>query len=129
LWFDVGDGKNIHLWFDLWHPAGVLYEIYGHRVIYDACSKPEAWLSTVIRDGDWNWRLARPDSLVEIQSNLCLVNIGEEHIHLDWWKLIWFPLAIPKQAFITWLVVRDARTTGDKMLQWGYKAKVKMCVL
>jgi len=47
-----GMEKNIHLWFDLWHPAGVLYEKYGHRVIYDACSKPEAWLSTVIRDGD-----------------------------------------------------------------------------
>lgn len=57
--FDVGDGRNIHLWFDHWHPGGTLYEKYGHRVVYDACSKPEAWLSTVIKDDNWNWRPAQ----------------------------------------------------------------------
>jgi hypothetical protein len=53
--FEVGDGRTIHLWFDHWHPSGVLYEKYGHRVVYDACSKPKAWLSTVIKDDNWNW--------------------------------------------------------------------------
>jgi hypothetical protein len=42
IYFDVGNGKNIYLWFDAWHPDGVLYEKYGHRVIYDSHSKLEA---------------------------------------------------------------------------------------
>ena len=46
--FDVGNGKNIYLWFDAWHPDGVLYEKYGHRVIDDAHRKLEARLESII---------------------------------------------------------------------------------
>jgi hypothetical protein len=49
--FVVGNGKNIHLWFDAWHPDGVVFEKYGHCVIYDAHSKLEARLDSVIKDG------------------------------------------------------------------------------
>jgi hypothetical protein len=38
LKFEVGNGDNIHMWLDLWHPAGVLIEQYGFRVVYDAQS-------------------------------------------------------------------------------------------
>jgi hypothetical protein len=30
--FQVGDGTNIHLWLDKWHPEGILYLRYGHRL-------------------------------------------------------------------------------------------------
>jgi hypothetical protein len=67
LKFEVGNGDNIHMWLDLWHPAGVLIEQYGFRVVYDAQSNIEAKLSSVICNGEWVWRPARSDSLVEIQ--------------------------------------------------------------
>lgn len=31
--FEVGDGKNIHMWLDNWHPAGILLEEYSFMVI------------------------------------------------------------------------------------------------
>jgi hypothetical protein len=34
--FEIGDGRNIHLWFDWWHREGVLYERYARCVICDA---------------------------------------------------------------------------------------------
>jgi hypothetical protein len=66
LRFEVGDGENIHLWLDFWHPAGILLEKYGFRVVYDAQSSVEARLSSVINDGEWFWRPARFEALVEI---------------------------------------------------------------
>lgn len=30
--FQVVDGTNIHLWLDKWHPKGILYLRYGHRL-------------------------------------------------------------------------------------------------
>jgi hypothetical protein len=48
LKFEVGDGNNIHLWFDNWHPAGVLYEKYGFRVVHDSHSKLEARVSMIL---------------------------------------------------------------------------------
>ena len=74
----MGDGKNIHLWLESWHPDGILLEKYGYRAVYnDAQSSVDAKLSTVIRNGDWFWSLARSDALVvEIQSKLAEVRFG-----------------------------------------------------
>lgn len=74
--YEVGDGSNISLWMDAWHPDGVLFDKYGFRVVYDACSKIDAKLSSVIKDGDWNWLPARFDDLVSIQSRLPFVKVG-----------------------------------------------------
>jgi hypothetical protein len=118
----------------------------GHRVIYDAHSKLDARLESVIKDGHWNWRPARSDQLVDIQSKLSLVPLGgidtpkwsvsksgkfscsdtwnairvKQNI-VEWWFLVWFPFSIPKQAFVTWLAMRDALSTGRKLLCWGFK--------
>jgi hypothetical protein len=48
-------------------------------------------------------------------------------MEIDWWKLMWFPLAIPKQAFILWLVMQDRLLTGDRLCKMGYKGNVQ-CV-
>jgi hypothetical protein len=74
----VGDGSRVFfLWLDVWHPDGCLLEKYGHRAVYDAGSSLGAKLSTVIRNGDWFWPYARSDKLVELQSKLLEVDIGE----------------------------------------------------
>ena len=36
---------------------------FGHRVIYDAASKPEAKVEFVLRDKVWIWKPARSDDL------------------------------------------------------------------
>jgi hypothetical protein len=102
-----------------------LLDNYGYRVVYDAQSRVEAKLSSVISNGEWYWKPARSDDLVKIQSRLHEVKIGlqdkplwtaskkgvyvsadtwellrEKREEAVWWKLVWFPLSIPKQAFI-----------------------------
>jgi hypothetical protein len=72
LRFDVGNGINIHLWTNWWHP--VVY-----RAIYDSQSHLNSRLSSVIRDGLWFWKPARSDALVEIQSKLFMVDFGVGH--------------------------------------------------
>jgi hypothetical protein len=39
---------------------------------------------------------------------------------VDWHKFIWFELAIPKHAFILWLMFKNALTTKEKMCCWGF---------
>jgi hypothetical protein len=34
--------------------------------------------------------------------------------------MVWFPYAIPKQAFLLWLAVQNRLTTGDRLGAWGY---------
>jgi hypothetical protein len=152
LRFEVGDGKNIHLWMDFWHPAGILLEKYGFRAVYDAQSSVEARLSSVIHDGEWFWRPARSEALVDIQTRLTEIKLGhcdnpiwiasrkgiyvssdtwealrEKRDQIEWWKLVWFSLAIPKQAFILWLAMKDRLDTGVRLLSWGYRGDIQCC--
>jgi hypothetical protein len=49
--FEVGDGHNIFLWYDNWHPLGCLFDQFGHRPMYDAGHSIGPKVSSIIRDG------------------------------------------------------------------------------
>jgi hypothetical protein len=85
---------------DWWHPDDVLYEQYGYKVVYDARSKMEAKLSSVIKGKKWEWQLAKSEDLVSIQRKLPMVKIGESD------KPIW--VILKKKIYIymgAWLLV------------------------
>jgi hypothetical protein len=114
------------------------------RAIYGAGSYSGEKLSSIICDRDWFWPCARFETLVKLQSRLPKVDIGSEDLPIwnfrngvyscsetwellrekqpvvDWWKVVWFSLAIPRHAFLLWLVFRDALVTKEKMCKWGY---------
>lgn len=123
--FKVGERNSIHMWLDWWHPDRIIYTRFSHRVVYDAGSKVEAKLSSVLKDKVWSWQPARSYELVNIQSKLPMVRIGvvDQPIWVlskkgtytssetwnaicsklpkfNWRNLIWFPIAIPKHALI-----------------------------
>lgn len=46
---------------------------------------------------------------------------------VDWWKVIWFPLAIPKHPFIMWLAIKNRLRKGDRLIKRGYKGSLFVC--
>ncbi|KAG2308168.1 hypothetical protein Bca52824_027916 [Brassica carinata] len=45
-----------------------------------------------------------------------------------WHKSVWFTGRVPKQAFLTWVAVRDRLSTRDRLLCWGLHIPA-VCVL
>ena len=105
----------------------------------------EAKFSYVILNGNWFWKPAWFKASIEIQARLPEVRLGlhdkaiwttskkgcyvssetwhilrKKKLEIDWWKLVWFPLAITKQAFILWLVMQDRLLTRDRLIKMGY---------
>jgi hypothetical protein len=122
-----------------------LFLKYGHRVVYDAASRSDARVASVLKDQEWQWRPARSEELVSIQSKLCLITLGEEDRavwsasssgkfscaatwnelrskgnEVSWWKLLWFSLNIPCHSFIGWLAMHNKLPTKERMLKWGF---------
>lgn len=143
LRFKVSDGSNIFLCLDSWHPDGVLLDKFSFRVVCDARSSIEAKLSSVVVKGKWVWLNAWSDFLVYIQSQLFKVVLEAEERAIwvtskgesftcrdtwdsfrsmkplvDWCDLVWFHLAIPRQAFFLWLALKNSLSTGDCLLCW-----------
>lgn len=53
-----------------------------------------------------------------------------KQLRVDWDKLIWFLMAIPKHVFFSfflWLAVKEYLSTGDRLLKWGLKVKHNVC--
>ena len=38
---------------------------------------------------------------------------------VHWHAVVWFPHAIKRHSFITWLLIQDRLSTQDKLLKWG----------
>jgi hypothetical protein len=141
--FKVGDGSSIFLCHDMWHPVDCLLDRYGHRVMYDASLSIGPKLSIIRRD-DWFWPHARSEAIVEIQSRLHEVELGEadqpvwdsrsskffsadtweklreKKLVVEWHDVVWFSAAIPRHAFFLWLAFKDAIFTREHMCRWGY---------
>lgn len=49
--------------------------------------------------------------------------LREKQDLVGWYRLVWFPLAIPKHYFISWLAIKNALITGEKMLHWCFKGR------
>jgi hypothetical protein len=92
-------------------------------VVYDSGFPLGAKLSIILRKGSWHWPFACSKGIVEIQSSLNEVIIGDADLPVwnssngiysraatwevlrekkpivIWWKLVWFSIAIPKHSF------------------------------
>jgi len=115
------------------------------RIVYDSQSNLEAKVNSVFRNGDqWCWKPARSDDLVDIQSRLPKIQLGDEDKpvwtiswkgvfvssntwdfmrkmkqEVRWWPIVWFHQAIPKQAFILFLAVLNRLSTRERVVAWG----------
>jgi hypothetical protein len=109
----------------------------------DGAIEMQAKLDVIIKNGSWFWPHARSDELVEVQSKLFEVEIGATDLPIwnsksdqyncadtwellrekwpvvGWWKLIWFPNAIPRHSFIMWLVFYDALVCGKYFMPFS----------
>ncbi|GKV01156.1 hypothetical protein SLEP1_g13733 [Rubroshorea leprosula] len=105
-----GDGKDIDIWHDNWHPSGPLIEVYGQRIVRDASIPPDAKLSVVISGNYWCWPPAPSPQLVQIQIEL-FDKLDPDKLYpkegaMD--SVIWIPSASGKfKTGATWNWIRE----------------------
>ncbi|GAV92955.1 zf-RVT domain-containing protein, partial [Cephalotus follicularis] len=143
LIYRCGNGELFSLWFDPWLHCDSVHALYGHRVIYDAGLDKQARVKDVIVDGQWQWPQTSGD-LLELQQRVQDIllstasdgifweKIGESFStakayhgirarssRVDWHHIVWHAKMIPKHAFSTWLAIRGAHKTKDKLMATG----------
>ncbi|GAV84593.1 zf-RVT domain-containing protein, partial [Cephalotus follicularis] len=140
---EVGDGMSLSLWYDPWLNGVSLVDRYGERVIQDSGIQRNARLSTVIKEGVWDWPLTSPElnDISNLTNGLPLSNttdrihwkmkggsfsikdacntINNQSREVEWWKIAWFPRSIPKHSFCVWLTFWESHRTLDKLVKWG----------
>ncbi|XP_010495255.1 PREDICTED: uncharacterized protein LOC104772322 [Camelina sativa] len=128
----VHNGESTSFWFDNWCQLGCLHDKLGDRgpiVLGIPLSstveeiKEEILTRKVSRNGEeqdealWKGREAGYRKKFITKDTWSLIRIP--HPTFESHKVIWFPYATPKYAFITWLLVKGRLSTGDKMQRWN----------
>jgi hypothetical protein len=68
----IGNGKATSLWFDNWHPLGLLVRKFGPRVIYDSGLTKDATVDAIIRGSNWGLPITQTLEINEIRHAMSL---------------------------------------------------------
>ncbi|GAV92872.1 zf-RVT domain-containing protein, partial [Cephalotus follicularis] len=140
---EVGDGNSFSLWHDPWVLGDSIVNRFGERVIYDSGLPRNALISSVIREGRWEWPTTSSD-LLELNNITAAIPFrsGRDKVHwmkrggtfslqqawmsliphspvIPWANVVWFPKRIPKHSFCLWLTYCNGHKTLDKLHRIG----------
>ncbi|GAV80397.1 zf-RVT domain-containing protein [Cephalotus follicularis] len=142
LVYTIGINSTWSIWYDPWYQGISLCERVGNSAIYDSSLPPNASLSEILLDTNWNWP-SHVWQLREISSACTNIPITQrdsigwrsavgifthksawESLRLSaptvpWAKVVWFKGAIPKHSFCLWITFRKAHLTLDKLQGFG----------
>ncbi|GAV91993.1 zf-RVT domain-containing protein [Cephalotus follicularis] len=153
LIYRCGYGELFSLWFDPWLHGDSVHALYGHRVIHDAGLGKHVRVKDIIWEGEWSWPQVSGD-LLELQQRVrnIAISAAPDSIHWDkvweafstarafggirersstvaWHDIVWHAKRIRKHAFSTWLALRGAHRTKNKLLVVGVVHSAKCAFL
>ena len=142
----VCNGGGTFLWHDFWNPLGPILPLFGERILYDSAIHMNAYVASIMDGERWNWPVTVSVDLIALKnsySDYILDTFREDVISwsqsptgvftissawnsirphrpmVHWHAVVWFPHAIKRHSFITWLVIKDRLSTQDKLFKWG----------
>lgn len=146
---ELGNGRHISFWFDIWSERGTLYDLLGPRGIIEMGVSRDATLEEAVY-ATRRRRRHRLEVINEIEDEMRtiankLVLEKEDKIlwrgkhgfkqifstqdtwflirvnrpPCSWARAIWFTQATPKYAFMAWLAVKNRMSTLDRIASWS----------
>lgn len=142
----IGNRHSARFWLDNWAPASSITTaqiLPGRRFGIPLT----ATIASLNREENWRLPPARTETMIEFYAHLTTLQLTDHPDYYEWeilgattvrfctgalytylrgsileqpWtKAIWFPRAIPRHSFHSWLVYLNRCPTRDRMIQWG----------
>ncbi|GKB00672.1 RNA-directed DNA polymerase, eukaryota, reverse transcriptase zinc-binding domain protein [Tanacetum coccineum] len=147
VFYSVGNGMNVSMWFDRWDIKGPLSDIIPRRVWYEERFSVNEKVAHMIDKGAWIW----PASWYNRFPDLCNINVPllsnddtdkvlwlnnqnekkefftkqawcdlrDNVDKVDWYYVVWFNQFQPRHAFILWLASLKRLATQDRLAKWN----------
>ncbi|GKD72578.1 RNA-directed DNA polymerase, eukaryota, reverse transcriptase zinc-binding domain protein, partial [Tanacetum coccineum] len=137
VWSNIENRINTNFWQDKWHERGPIARFISRRQMYNAridCNIHVAELKEIKtptidehKQDSVMW-LSNEQRVVKFSINKVWGDISSQENKVDWHDVVWFPNAIPRHAFILWMLVHERLPTQDRLAKW-YPNRVIKCVM
>ncbi|XP_058198487.1 uncharacterized protein LOC131314007 [Rhododendron vialii] len=153
--YQIGNGERTFLWWDNWHPLGLLYDRFGDRVVHNVGRSLRAKVASIVENGAWRWPRLRNhliqtivshtqnlvphpemvDSVIWVPhpSGIFTIKSAWEAIREKFpiqprFKVIWGSHNVPRWSFILWLAALHRLSTKDRLRNWGMALDALCCL-
>ncbi|CAG7894199.1 unnamed protein product, partial [Brassica rapa] len=106
----VADATDAQGW-KLWRCRGRVMQEITEKIKCVPPPRPEAGRDRPL------WKQSQGQYDEKFASKATWVQLRSTHAVVECFSIVWFPQALPCQAFITWLACRNRLDTGDRMRQ------------
>ncbi|GJX72018.1 reverse transcriptase domain, reverse transcriptase zinc-binding domain protein [Tanacetum coccineum] len=104
VFYSVGNGKNVSMWFDRWDMQGPISDIIPRKIWYEE-------------------RYSDNEKVVDMIERV--FGYGLYAGKVDWYHVVWFTQFQPRQAFILWLAILGRLATQDRVEKWSGNTKME----
>ncbi|GJV37916.1 CASP-like protein 4A3 [Tanacetum coccineum] len=116
IWYNIGDGSRISIWFDRWCSHSPLSTIISPHDIFRS-----GFDLTDDKSDCLEWRdgagVGKPFSVHLVWNTIRL-----RDIKVAWFDIVWFPNCTPRHAFNMWLIIKKCLKTQDSLNSWDVLA-------
>ncbi|GKA36584.1 hypothetical protein Tco_0723149 [Tanacetum coccineum] len=110
----IGNGKNVSVWYDKWDVEGPLCSMINKRAIYNARLSDNNTVADMIRDGVWQW----PQKWISLFPRLCSIQCPVlQNDKCD--KGVWKTLNGLSKDFSVQQVWKDTRAVNNPIVNWS----------
>ncbi|GKB05237.1 RNA-directed DNA polymerase, eukaryota, reverse transcriptase zinc-binding domain protein [Tanacetum coccineum] len=121
VFYSVGSGKNVSMWFDRWDIKGPLLDIIQRRVWYEERYTDNEKVADMIERGESDkvlW-LDNQNEKKEFSTRQAWNDLRENVDKVEWHHVVWFLRFQPRQAFNLWLAILERLATQDRIKKWS----------
>ncbi|GJZ94536.1 hypothetical protein Tco_0666739 [Tanacetum coccineum] len=154
IWYIIGDGSKVFVWFDHWCPISPLSKIVSAHDIHRAGFDMSTMIKDLFNNGQWTWPhdwISKYPVLATIVVPNIISNVVDELEWRDsfgtamdfsvssiwecirprgdeitWCDVVWFLNCIPRHAFHLWLVIKRKLMTQDNLRQWDVSSNTNL---
>nr|XP_043612011.1 uncharacterized protein LOC122583698 [Erigeron canadensis] len=136
VWYIIGDGKNVSMWYEKWCLEGPLSNFITKRMLYDA-RMDAGWEerfnilknikipSLQMDKKDELMCVTRDNLQMKFNTKQAWQDLRNNWPRVEWNDPIWFKQFNPIHAFILWLAVQGRLMTLDRIDKWKQNGVVQ----